>query len=145
MAGATGTGTETYRERWQQPRPLPGARAIRTTLRTAHVAAFSILYGGHVYGIAPQSLRPALLATIMSGGALMALETYRTPLWLVQVRGLATFAKIALVAGVAACWDLRVALLTAAVVIGTVVSHMPGRYRYYSVIHGQAVGTQESG
>ncbi len=141
MAGATSTGTE----RWQQPRPLPAARAMRTTLRTAHVAAFSILYGGHVYGVAAQSLRPALLATIVSGGALMALEAYRTPLWLVQVRGLATFAKIALVAAVAACWDFRVALLTAAVVVGTIVSHMPGRYRYYSVIHGRAVGAQESG
>jgi hypothetical protein len=75
----------------------------------------------------------------------MALELYRTPLWLVQVRGLATLAKIALVAAVAVCWDFRIVLLTTAVVIGTVVSHMPGRYRYYSVIHGRAIGVQESG
>lgn len=145
MAGAAGTSNETYAERWQQPRPLPGVRAIRITLRTAHVAAFSALYGGHIYGMAAQSLRLALLATVASGGALMALELYRTPLWLIQVRGLATLAKIGLVAAVAVCWDFRVALLTAAVVIGTVVSHMPGRYRYYSFIHGRAIGAQESG
>ena len=145
MAGATGSGTNTHTDRWQQPRPLPGVRAIRITLRTAHVAAFSVLYGGHVYGMPAESLWPALLATIASGGALMVLEMYRTPLWLVQVRGLATLAKIALVAAVAMCWNFRVALLSTAVVIGTVVSHMPGRYRYYSVIHGRAIGAQESG
>jgi hypothetical protein len=126
-------------------RPLPGVRVIRTTLRTAHLLAFGTLYGGHVYSIPAQRLWPALLATVASGGALMALEIYRTPLWLGQVRGLATLAKIALVVAVAVWWDLRLWLLTAAAIIGGVVSHMPGRYRYYSVTYGGVVGEQERG
>ncbi len=130
---------------WDTPRPLPGARAFRTTLRTAHIVAFAALYGGHVYGVPASALRPALLATVLSGSALMGLEIYRTPLWLIQVRGVTTVAKIVLVAAVAVCWDERVWLLTAALVIGAVVSHMPGRYRYYSLAHRRAVGAQESG
>jgi hypothetical protein len=64
---------------------------------------------------------------------------------LVQVRGAATLFKVVLVAGVGAAWDLRVALLTLALVIGSVSSHMPGRWRYYSLLHGRVVGPTEKG
>lgn len=127
------------------PRPLPGVRVIRTTLRTAHLLAFGTLYGGHVYNLPAQRLWPAMLATVASGGTLMALEIYRTPLWLGQVRGMATLVKIGLVIAVAVYWDQRLWLLTAAVILGGVVSHMPGRYRYYSLIHGHPVGEPERG
>ncbi len=128
-----------------QPRRLPGVRLLRTTLRSAHLVAFGCLYGGHVYGIAADGLRPALVATVASGTLLMSLEIYRTPLWLVQVRGVATLVKIGLLAAVGLWWDLRVALLTLAIVIGGVASHMPGRYRYYSVVHRRVIGSQEPG
>ena len=130
---------------WEKSRPVPYMRAVRTTLRALHLIAFGALYGGHVYGIAAERLLPALLATVASGAALMSLEMYHTPLWLVQIRGLATVVKIVLVAAVGLFWPWRVWLLTLAIVIGGVVSHMPGRYRYYSVIHGRVLGEQESG
>ena len=75
----------------------------------------------------------------------MAFEIYRNALWLAQFRGLATLLKVALVATVALAWDARLWLLTAAIVIGGIVSHMPSRYRYYSVVHGRVVGGQERG
>jgi hypothetical protein len=128
-----------------QPHPLPGVRAMRTTLRTAHLLAAAILYGGHVYNLPAAQLRPALLATLATGGAFMAMEMYRLPLWLVQLRGIAALVKIALVAAVPLFWSFRVWLLTAAVIIGSVGSHMPGRYRYYSILHGRQVGGQEAG
>jgi len=132
-------------QRWEQPRPLPGVRPLRTTLRTAHLIAFGTLYGGHVYGLPAERLWPALLATVGTGGALTGLEVYRLPLWLFQLRGVATLMKIVLVAAVAVCWPCRVWLLTAAIIIGGVASHMPGRYRYYSIIHRRVIGEQESG
>lgn len=118
---------------------------VRTTLRTMHLVAFGALYGGHVYAVEASRLHPALYATLASGAALMTLEIVRHPVWVVQVRGLATFAKIALVASVAFAWDERVWLLTAVIVIGAVVSHMPGRYRYHSVVHGRDIGSRERG
>lgn len=137
-AAAAGTGR-------QRPGPPPGVRALRTTLRTAHLLAFGALYGGHLYGVPAERLWPALLATVATGGAFMSLEIYRTPIWLVQLRGVATLVKIALVAAVAIFWNVRVWLLTAAIIIAGISSHMPGRYRYYSVLHGRVVGDQDSG
>ena len=127
------------------PRPVPGVRALRTIIRTTHLIAFGTLYGGHVYGVPAADLHPALLATVGTGAAFMALELYRTPLWLVQVRGLATVLKILLVLAVSVFWDVRVYLLTAAIIVGSVASHMPGSYRYYSIVHRRPIGGQESG
>jgi hypothetical protein len=128
-----------------EPPPLPGVRALRTGLRTAHIIATAALYGGHVYGVAAERLLPALVATVATGGALMALEVFRVPVWLVQVRGVATLVKLALVASVAVFWDLRILLLTLALAIGVVVAHMPGRWRYRSLLHGRVVGPLEKG
>jgi hypothetical protein len=138
-------GTQRDLARWERRRPFPGVRIVRTALRTAHLISFAALFGGHVYAVSAQALRPALWATVLSGGVLTAVEIYRTPAWPLQVRGVATFAKVLLVAAVAVYWEARVALLTTAIVIGGVVSHMPGRYRYYSVLHGTVIGDDERG
>jgi hypothetical protein len=124
---------------------VPGIRGVRTTVRTLHVIAVAALYGGHVYGVEAERLGPALLATVATGLAFAGLEVARTPIWLVQVRGLATFAKIGLAACVLLLWDQRVPILSLVLAIGVVVSHMPGRWRYYSVLHGREVGSQEKG
>ena len=126
-------------------RPLPGARVLRTGLRAAHIMAAAVLYGGHVYGVSAERLLPALAATLATGGALVALEVFRVPVWLVQLRGIATLAKLALVGSVAVLWDLRILLLTLAMVIGVVAAHMPGRFRYHSLLHGRVVGPLEKG
>jgi hypothetical protein len=130
---------------WTRLRPFPGVRAIRIALRTAHIAAFATLYGGHWHGLEPERLRPALVATLVTGAVLVALEVYRTPAWPVQLRGLAALVKIVIVAIVASTGQARMALLTAALVIGAVSSHMPGRFRYYSLIHRRMVGDTERG
>jgi hypothetical protein len=146
MADVTDSGfTQPDLERLSRRRPLPGVRAVRITLRTAHLLTFGTLYGGHVYGVSAEQLQPALFATLATGGALMALELSRSPIWLMQIRGLATMTKVALIAAVSVWWDLRLVLLTMAAIIGGVSSHMPGRFRYYSVVHGRVIGSQESG
>jgi hypothetical protein len=126
-------------------RDVPGSRAMRTALRTTHIIAFAALYGGHVYGLPASRLLPALVATVVTGCAFIALECYHAPIWLVQLRGVSTAVKLVLVACVALWWDLRVLLLTVAIVIGSVVSHAPARFRYFSFLHRRQVGERESG
>jgi hypothetical protein len=114
-------------------------------LRTTHLIAFGALFGGQVYGIASDRLVPALAATLGTGGALMLLEVVHAPIWLVQVRGAATGLKIALVLAAQAVPSLAVPLLTLTIAIGAVSSHMPGRWRYHSLLHGRVVGPREKG
>ena len=128
-----------------EAKSIPHLRLLRTSLRTLHIIAIAALYGGHVYGVQAERLVPALLATLGTGAALLGLEVFRAPIWMVQVRGVATGVKLALVAAVPVWWSGRVALLTLAIAIGAVVSHMPGRFRYYSLLHRRVVGPQDKG
>jgi len=116
---------------------MRGSREIRTSLRALHMISIAALYGGHVFGVEKERLFPAMLAVFASGGLFMLFEILRSPIWLVQLRGVATYLKIAMVVSVEVFWDWRVAILSVVIVIGTVVSHMPGSYRYYSLLHGR--------
>jgi hypothetical protein len=126
-------------------RTLPGARWLRTSLRTLHLVAVGALYGGHVYGVEAYRLVGALVGVLATGAALVVFEVWQARIWLVQVRGVATLLKLVLLAAIGVAWDLRILLLTLALVIGSVSSHMPGRWRYYSLLHGRVAGPTEKG
>ena len=114
---------------------MRGTRVARTSLRTLHLLAFGALYGGHVFDVSEARLVPALGAVIVTGVAFMLFEIWCAPVWVVQLRGFATYLKLMLLVAVSPFWEHRVAILSVIAAIGVCVSHMPGRYRYYSVLH----------
>ncbi len=114
---------------------VPCARTWNIVLRTAHIAMFSALVGGHVFDVGKAELLPWLYATLFTGATLILIEAFPRWCWFYQGRGLATIAKLVLLAIIPWAWDYRVPVLFAVIVIASVSSHMPGRYRYYSVIH----------
>ena len=131
--------------RWPQwlcpepPRVLPYARGISILFRTAHIAAIGILFGGHVFDISHGRLLLWLYLSIVSGAGLIGIELYSSCKWVYQGKGVLVMVKLLLVAAVAVFWEQRVWLLLAALVIGSVGSHMPGRYRYYSLLHRRVI------
>jgi hypothetical protein len=134
-------------ERWLDSgaQTIPGARWLRTSLRALHLIGVGALYGGHLYDVDVTRLQPALLSVLLTGGLLVGFEVWQSRIWLVQLRGVATFLKLGLLAAIGLTPDLTVALLTLALLIGSVSSHMPGRWRYYSVLHGRVAGPTERG
>jgi hypothetical protein len=112
-------------------------RALRTTLRSLHVVAISAYYGGAVFAVPDERLDPALAAVLATGSAFLLFEVWRAPRWLHQLRGLCTFAKIALFGLAISVPELRALLLSAVVIIGVVVSHAPSRFRYFSPFSGE--------
>jgi hypothetical protein len=81
-------------------RAIPGARWLRTSLRTLHLIAVGALYGGHLYTVDVTRLQPALLSVLLTGGLLVCFQVWQARIWLVQVRGVATFLKLVLLAGI---------------------------------------------
>lgn len=109
-------------------------RAWNIALRTAHIGAMGILLGGHAFDLAPERLRLSLWLTVATGVILAALEAGPRLTWLHQGRGLMTLVKLALLCAVPLAWDHRLPILLAVLVLGSVGSHMPARFRYYSVL-----------
>ena len=116
------------------PRRIPGHRALGVALRTAHLACFGTLVGGHVFDVEPPRLVPFLLATIATGLALMALEMASTCAWLFMGKGVMVLAKLGLLLLIPLLWEHRVTLLLATVILASVGSHMPSRFRHYSLL-----------
>jgi phage shock protein PspC (stress-responsive transcriptional regulator) len=117
-------------------RPRYG-RAVNITLRTAHIGVTGVLCGGHVFDIPPESLRIWLVWTIVTGGLLAVVEAYPHVYWLYQGRGLFVLTKLALLCLIPWLWPYRVAILVAVIILAGIGSHMPARFRYYSVLHGR--------
>ncbi|HJN65996.1 MAG TPA: hypothetical protein QF761_07320, partial [Pirellulales bacterium] len=66
---------------------------------------------------------------------LIAIEAYPSCRWFYQGRGIMVFCKIVLLCLIPWLWNYRVLILAAVVVVASIGSHMPARFRYYSVVH----------
>jgi hypothetical protein len=114
-------------------------RALNIALRTVHIGAMGVLLGGHAFDVAPEDLKVTLWLTIGTGAALAAVESGFRILWLHQGRGFMTLAKLVLLCAVPFAWDYRLPILLTVVVVASVGSHMPGRFRYYSVVYRRVI------
>lgn len=115
--------------------PLSPARALNIACRTAHLGVAGVLVGGHVFGVARERLLFWLLATIVTGAVMVVLEAWPGFRWFHEGRGLMTLAKLALLALIPWFWPYRAWLLAAVIVLASVGSHMPARFRYYSLLY----------
>ena len=118
------------------PRSLPYNRGISIGFRSLHLLASGLLVGGHTFNVEPPRLVALLYLTVGSGLGLVLLELYRSCDWVYQGMGALVMVKTAITAMAGVWWEQRVALLFLVVVLGSVGSHMPSRYRHYSFIHG---------
>jgi uncharacterized membrane protein len=120
-------------------------RILRTALRTLHLLAVGAYFGGHVFSVPPERLMPAVVAVVATGLLFVVFETWSEPVWLVQMRGVATYVKLALTASVPLLWDQRIWILSLVMTIGVVITHAPANLRYYSVKHRRVVYTDGNG
>ena len=113
------------------PRGFPGLRMVRMTLRALHILVTGTLVGGHIFAQSKETLWPWLIAVVISGGLLLALDLYASFAVLCQVHGLLVLIKCLLLVLVVPLWDVRLVLLLLALAIGVYGSHMSGRIRHH--------------
>jgi hypothetical protein len=116
-------------------RRLPHARAWNVGARTVHLAATGLLLGGHFFAADADALIPWLYVAMASGAVMFAVELYSSLDWLTEVGGLAVVLKLALLCAIPFAWSARVPILFAVVAVAGIGSHMPGKYRHYSLRH----------
>jgi hypothetical protein len=120
-------------------RSFPGQRWVRISIRSVHLLSMGLLLGGYAFGTPMEQLTGALWWTLGTGLVFVAVELYASCIFLMQLKGIAVIAKALLLWGAVAAPDAALACLAAAVIIGGISSHMPGKYRYFSPLHGRMV------
>ena len=127
------------------PREFPGQRLLKVSLRAAHVLCAGVFAATYVLD-EPTARDAWLVATVASGGAILAADLYQSAAFLLQTRGLVLLAKLVVVAalphsGSAAPW------LVSALVVGSVLSsHAPSRVRYFVWVgRGRVKGDESRG
>ncbi len=114
-------------------------RWLNIGFRTVHIGSTGILVGGHAFDVSPDRLMLTLWFAIGTGVVLIALESGFRLLWFHQVRGFMTMVKLALICSVPLAWDFRLPILLVVIVVASVSSHMPGRFRYYSLVYRRMI------
>ena len=102
-----------------------------------------LLVGGHAFDVEPRRLVSLLYLTVGSGLGLILLELYRSCDWAYQGMGLLVDRQD----GDHGRWQAsggtqRVPLLVSWSCSGSVGSHMPARYRHYSLFTAASFGSR---
>ena len=113
---------------------VSASRAWNIALCTAHIGVTGMLLGGHFFGIAAERLLPLLYLAILTGAALGIAEVYPNWSGVFEVRSLVIAAKLVLLCLIPLLWDYRVGILLMVLVMASAGSHMPRRFRHYSVL-----------
>ena len=117
------------------PREFSYRRSVRIALRTMHILATGVFLGGHIFSADASRLEPWLWFSIVSGMLLFATDLHATFTTLFEVHGLMVVTKVLLLIAVPIFWEYRIELLITILILGSVGSHMPGRYRHRLVLY----------
>jgi hypothetical protein len=115
---------------------IPYERAWKIAFRTLHIVAISFLVGGHAFGASADQLRPLLYGAIVTGVGMATLEAYPSFQFIHQGWGLLLLLKLVMLCVIPFAWSHRLPILIAVIVIGSVGSHMPRKFRHYSLLYG---------
>jgi hypothetical protein len=113
------------------------SKALDLVLRTGHIGAASVLFGGLVLAVPFPALAVWHTLAIASGGFLIIAGFSQTRHWGYQVRGLMALVHVGLLGLLHYRHDLVVPVLAAVLAFGVFGSNMPGHLRHWSVLHGQ--------
>ncbi len=119
--------------------PMTIKRWSKISLRTLHLLALAGVGGGILFGLDNELWINYWWLAMASGALMMLMDIISNPVWLVQVRGLVIFAKLILLAclGIYPQWDSSI--LAVIIIVSAVISHAPGKLRYYSIYHRRVI------
>lgn len=114
-------------------------RWTKISLRTLHLLSVAGVGGGILFGLEEALWIYYWWLALASGGLMMLVDILSNRVWLIQIRGLAIYSKLILLAllGIWPDWDGF--LLFVVIIISGVISHAPGKVRYYSIYHKKVI------
>jgi hypothetical protein len=107
--------------------------------RTAHILVTSIYLGGRLWDVPAEKLRIWRYLTTVTGVALLVSEARHSRNWPHQGRGLSTMTHVGVLVPGHLSPRLAKAAPVAAMLIGSVGSHLPRSLRKWSLLRGRVM------
>ena len=117
----------------QQSRSFKGQRWVNIIMRSIHLMGISGVGAAFLYDIPNEQWLPFMILTVTSGSIMIMLETWNNGIWLIQLRGISTLIKLVLLSTTFFV-GMNAYILLIIILISGVMSHAPGKVRYYPVI-----------
>ena len=116
-------------------------RWSKISLRSLHLLAIAGVGGGILFALEKDLWINYWWLALVSGVLMMLMDITANPVWIVQVRGIVIMLKLILLAllGSNPGWDSF--LLAIIIIISAVISHAPGKLRYYSFYHRRVINS----
>jgi hypothetical protein len=121
------------------PRSFSWARPVQLLLRSLHLCAMALVVGALPFGADYRTLRGAILATVLTGVLLFAIDLAKDAAILVQGSGVAVLMKLGLLGLGCLLPAQRLPWYLAATFVASVGAHMPGSWRHFSFWTWQVV------
>jgi hypothetical protein len=123
-----------------QKRVIPYKRWLSISLRTLHLIGIAGLAGAYLYEQPVASWIGYLWLTVCSGALMAVMEIYVNGIWLLQMRGTAIAVKLLLLSTLLWWYPQPQAwIYITVIIISGIVSHAPGKLRYYSIWHRRII------
>ena len=116
-------------------------RWIKICLRTLHLSSVVGVGGGILFEIDRSAWLGYWWLALASGVLMMLIDILSNPIWLVQVRGVVMYVKFLLLILMGVYPSMDQQLLFIIIIISAVISHAPGKLRYYSVYHRRVMSS----
>lgn len=114
-------------------------RWTKISLRTLHLLSVAGVGGGILFGLGKELWINYWWLALASGVLMMLIDVISNPVWLIQVRGASIFFKLALLAILGQYPDWDGTLIVVVIIISAVISHAPGKLRYFSFYHRKVI------
>jgi hypothetical protein len=115
--------------------PTDIKRWSKISLRTLHLLSIAGVGGGILFGLERELWNNYWWLAIVSGGLMMLMDMVANPVWILQVRGVVIMVKLLLLMLMLDYPEWGSFILILIIVMSGVISHAPGKLRYYSLYH----------
>lgn len=115
-------------------------RLTKVLVRTSHLIGMAGMFGAAMYGASEPTY---FYLTMISGVVLVGMEAWSGRIWFVQLRGLAVYLKLLLLALLHVALQHAIFILIVVIALSGFMSHAPGWIRYYSLLHRKVVYSQK--
>lgn len=125
--------------------PTDIKRWSKISLRTLHLLSIAGVGGGILFGLEKELWDSYWWLAIVSGGLMMLMDMVANPVWILQVRGFAIMVKLLLLLLLLDYPQWGSFILVLIIVMSGVISHAPGKLRYYSLYHRRVITSENDG